>query len=1282
MDGKERLLAVYDPSSPHADIDCEDAYHEADYENNAGADSGYYSPPFVARRGLTSTASNTFAPPSRTASGQLMPADVALCVPWEKSPVSPSNGATLQRNDPLRDNNCERQTEGEEAEEEEEGGVYHRYDCHDATSGDSSLEPTAVAYTHNDVYGGTAFPTTASSNNNSSYDDRKTLGSASKAVTATAVASLPSSVSPESSSPHFDSLTDDDSDGNSNSEATPADLDDFLTWVYHYYSEKGYACLILSRVVHLVMLLFTAFFSTFLLGFVDWPKLLSCDSAETCAHVFGIRPNFLVGNRPTPGEVFVIFYFVLFMLYWIWNVMFFATKVLSRAQEMREFFHTRLSMSDEDLSTAEWDTVVQRIVDVQDTVRLCRLRSLTALDITNRIMRTENYFLALFATRTFKFSAGGGDDEEDDAEQERERVKKQKKKEKRQQAKKQTATQEMVSFLQHENKPVGGNNNVSSNNGDDVVGAPNNEEERMDDDSNNKNTAVSQQGLRQWLTNVIDYRHHYGTVLDWNLRSCILHPLFDRITFTLRPEARGLAGIRHLRCRLLWMGIINLLMMPFILLFMVVFFILQNAEELHSTKRPLGPRQFTLLAQYKLREFGELQHYFHRRLAACDEHAQAYLDQFPAPCVAVIAHGVAYVSGSLAAVLLFLSLSDSYLLLSFRIWDRTLLWYLALFTILLGASRALVPAKGTVFRPQMAMERVAMRSHYFPRRWVNNCHREPVRAEFAQMYKPRVLVFLGEVVSALLVPYVLIGPMRKHAGRIVTFIERISVTTNAMGQLCAFATFDLERFGDPTYFMDVPDEDLFEDQRRRVDRGTRAIRPVAVDGGDNIVGIGIGGGGGGNGGGDSTTRSGDDYGNGRRRRIDDSDGCGIDEDIDSDDSSDSDGAERDHGNPALIDLGSYVPPSEASVLPDHDRETKHTQEESTTTVGRQLSSRATTTTAAAAADTNHVSITISAEQGKDKKQPSSYMPTADVTIIGQQKTQPSTRNHLLMPPPPPRLPMMGASSNPDNINITQQQQQPRRRRLGSKSASRYRNRYTACAEQGKLEKSFINFAQHHPTWRAPNDSCIRYLRSLTAATAAATATTQQQQQHRVSSAASTSSSSLGMSNIADESISSVAAEPRHRRTPSLLATQHPDVFALSRGLSDTNRQIFQSMLAPTSEHDDDDVNNDSDADSGTNNDANEAFDNNTFSGANGHSVRHFGPHASSTLMPLSQFLLPTQPSCHVVQQQQSRLLGDDRSRRIDSDKAEQKAAIAVSRRYNIPLDLALSVQQLPDDTDT
>jgi autophagy-related protein 9 len=78
------------------------------------------------------------------------------------------------------------------------------------------------------------------------------------------------------------------------------------------------------------------------------------------------------------------------------------------------------------------------------------------------------------------------------------------------------------------------------------------------------------------------------------------------------------------------MAIANFILMPFILIFTVIFFFLQHAQEFHEKKSYLGPRQWSPLALWQLREFNELPHFFSQRLAACEKDADSFISRFPA----------------------------------------------------------------------------------------------------------------------------------------------------------------------------------------------------------------------------------------------------------------------------------------------------------------------------------------------------------------------------------------------------------------------------------------------------------------------------------------------------------------------------------------------------------------------------------------------------------------------------------------------------------------------------
>ena len=114
-----------------------------------------------------------------------------------------------------------------------------------------------------------------------------------------------------------------------------------------------------------------------------------------------------------------------------------------------------------------------------------------------------------------------------------------------------------------------------------------------------------------------------------------------------------------LRRRLIFMGILNAIFAPFIVLYLLMYSFFRYFEvclslpssrtrllrrppfqEYHKNPSNIGGRAYTPYAQWKFREFNELPHLFKRRLNESYETASMYIGQFPNEKVTLIARYV------------------------------------------------------------------------------------------------------------------------------------------------------------------------------------------------------------------------------------------------------------------------------------------------------------------------------------------------------------------------------------------------------------------------------------------------------------------------------------------------------------------------------------------------------------------------------------------------------------------------------------------------------------------
>jgi autophagy-related protein 9 len=107
-----------------------------------------------------------------------------------------------------------------------------------------------------------------------------------------------------------------------------------------------------------------------------------------------------------------------FVLYIIWKVVQFAVD-LPRLWHLREFFIHLLRIPEEDMQTVSWQDIVARIMALRDThaetatnlppsarryLGSQSKKRLDAHDIANRLMRRDNYFIALINKDVLNFS--------------------------------------------------------------------------------------------------------------------------------------------------------------------------------------------------------------------------------------------------------------------------------------------------------------------------------------------------------------------------------------------------------------------------------------------------------------------------------------------------------------------------------------------------------------------------------------------------------------------------------------------------------------------------------------------------------------------------------------------------------------------------------------------------------------------------------------------------------------------------------------------------------------
>lgn len=292
-------------------------------------------------------------------------------------------------------------------------------------------------------------------------------------------------------------------------------------------------------------------------------------------------------------------------------------------------------------------------------------------------------------------------------------------------------------------------------------------------------------------------RQFYSKSLEWCIEFCLTNFIFDEQggirAFCLDVKNRRNL-VTALQRRLQFAALTSVAVAPFNIVRFCIFYFFRYYTEFSRNPSKASTRSFTPWAEWKIREFNELDHLFQRRVRQAHPFANDYLKQFPRDKTDQLCRFVAFVSGALAAVLGIASLIDNDLITQFEITPgRTALFWLTALFFVFGLANGMVPDENDVHNPVWHLERLLLFTHYMPSHWKDKLHSNEVRAEFSAMYQLKIQIFVEEILSIIVAPIILWRNANHRSERIVDFFRENTVHVDGIGHQCNFAVFGFKK---------------------------------------------------------------------------------------------------------------------------------------------------------------------------------------------------------------------------------------------------------------------------------------------------------------------------------------------------------------------------------------------------------------------------------------------------------------------------------------------------------
>ena len=287
--------------------------------------------------------------------------------------------------------------------------------------------------------------------------------------------------------------------------------------------------------------------------------------------------------------------------------------------------------------------------------------------------------------------------------------------------------------------------------------------------------------------------NYLSILLKFNYELLFFKPQFGlfETTHCLKPEIK-LTGskstaIANLEYNIILLSCLNLIFLPFTLVFQLIYTFFTYADLIKTEPDIFGKRRWTEYSKLQLRHFNELDHEFQDRLARAHKPATKYLDSFKNPSLIVVAEHFSFIFGAILAVMISLTVYDEDVL---KIEHA--LTVIGGLTAVVGVLRTMIPKDDEIICPNTYMKLLIQQIHYLPFDWKDKAHTDEVRSKLDKLFQLRALHIIEELLSPLLVPYILFFKLRPKAEEIINFFSKYTSSVPGVGDVCTYSLMDVD----------------------------------------------------------------------------------------------------------------------------------------------------------------------------------------------------------------------------------------------------------------------------------------------------------------------------------------------------------------------------------------------------------------------------------------------------------------------------------------------------------
>ena len=274
-------------------------------------------------------------------------------------------------------------------------------------------------------------------------------------------------------------------------------------------------------------------------------------------------------------------------------------------------------------------------------------------------------------------------------------------------------------------------------------------------------------------------------LMEWSLRLAFLNEVNSSVNKNVIYNYNVIIN------RFKLIGILNLIISPFSIIYNIIHFFLDNAVHIHTEPKEFMSCTWTNFAFWSFKDYNELNHITNQRLYLSLQHSINFSSQFNQIENDTITRFLIFIFGSLVSFIVILGFLNE-AILSITIFNRNMWWYIAILTGIIAILKNNLQNLVFSQNPEDYLNNMKNNLGVKTKDWDNKNFYQ-IYLDMSKYLKYKFTTLLIEILSVFTTPYFLLFYLPQRTKRLCLFLQNNLIKDRDMGYIINSSTFHDEQ---------------------------------------------------------------------------------------------------------------------------------------------------------------------------------------------------------------------------------------------------------------------------------------------------------------------------------------------------------------------------------------------------------------------------------------------------------------------------------------------------------